>query len=251
MPKIHDIAWRRLLRHWHRRAGAFSALILLPIAMTGIPLNHAEFLGLNQHSTPAFLARLVGHQVLAPNQAYAANPNLLVSHCERHIYLNDQPLIAAGSAVVGAEFIQGLLIIAEANKLHLFDASSHELIESIQAESLPAAMTGLSTVGNALWLHTSTGIYEANEEYLQFQAVKDVAERPRQPLSIDKKLAEAIAHKELGSSLSWTSFLTILHSGQIFGSLGRYLSDLAGLALIYLAFSGSWLWFRAARRHGA
>lgn len=252
MPsKKNDIAWRRILRHWHRRAGAFSALILLPIAITGIPLNHASELGLDQQYTPALMARMVGHQVLPPKSGFQITENQWVSQCERHIYLNEQPLFRSQTELVGAELIDGILLVAEPAALHLLDAESGELIESIPAASLPVTIRGLSVVENRLHLHGPHRVAVANEDFLAFETAAASSSQARLASTLSGELASNIAAIELGHSLSWTNFLTILHSGQIFGQFGRYLTDLAGLALIYLALSGSWLWFRAARRHGA
>jgi len=45
-----------------------------------------------------------------------------------------------------------------------------------------------------------------------------------------------------GSGLSWERLLLDLHSGRLFGSVGVFIIDLAGIALLLIALSGVWVW---------
>ena len=47
-----------------------------------------------------------------------------------------------------------------------------------------------------------------------------------------------------GGAQAWVSYLHHLHSGEEFGPLGTAISILSGLALIFFAFSGLWMYTR-------
>jgi uncharacterized iron-regulated membrane protein len=49
------------------------------------------------------------------------------------------------------------------------------------------------------------------------------------------------------SARSWVGYLHHLHSGEEFGPVGTYLSILSGLALIFFAVSGLWMYIRMFR----
>ena len=55
------------------------------------------------------------------------------------------------------------------------------------------------------------------------------------------------------SAAAWTSFFHHLHAGEEFGPIGTALSMLSGLALLFFAFSGLWMYlqmFRARNGNG-
>jgi len=56
-----------------------------------------------------------------------------------------------------------------------------------------------------------------------------------------------------GGMREWVGFLHHLHSGEAFGPLGTAISMLSGLALLFFAFSGLWMYLRMwgtrKRRH--
>jgi uncharacterized iron-regulated membrane protein len=50
-----------------------------------------------------------------------------------------------------------------------------------------------------------------------------------------------------GGAKAWSGFIKELHSGEEFGPLGTALSIMSGLALMFFAFSGLWMYIQMFR----
>ena len=66
--KIHYI---RIIRRWHARVGAFAALFLALLVLSGLALNHVEVLKLDKiEISYPWLMRWYGIDAVGPNQGY-------------------------------------------------------------------------------------------------------------------------------------------------------------------------------------
>lgn len=91
------------------------------------------------------------------------------------------------------------------------------------------AVTGVLTQGARLYASTEPRPAQSSA------AVAPATEAPRPPPSPTRQFIH---------------FVTDLHSGEQFGVTGQLISLVAGLALLFLAFSGLWMYIQMYRRRG-
>ena len=66
--------------------------------------------------------------------------------------------------------------------------------------------------------------------------------------SLDEDEYEQLLVAYRGNGLKLERVILDLHSGRIFGDYGVYLMDAAAIALLWLSFSGLWVWNSRRRK---
>lgn len=241
MTRQHTLRERfRSLYLWHRWLGLLAAVFVLLLASTGILLNHAHDLGLDQntvHST--WLLDAYGIQAPAP-RSYAAGAHW-VSAVGQRVYLDERE-IADDTALHGALFNGQLIAVVLDHAIALFTLDG-VLIEDMPTPA-PVLAAARSSTG-ALLIRTATGWWQADNQFLTWSALDTTTPRfAIQPAAAPTVLQTALLQHYRGTALSWERVLLDLHSGRLFGVLGRYVMDAAGVLLILLALSGIMVWWQ-------
>jgi uncharacterized iron-regulated membrane protein len=65
-----------------------------------------------------------------------------------------------------------------------------------------------------------------------------------QPATPSAERAEQIGAAALGRAINWERVLLDFHSGRILPTVGRYLADLTALCILYMCFTGIFVWVR-------
>ena len=133
---------------WHRRLGIAAALLVLLLAVTGLLLNHANRLGIDQTEVSAnWLLRWYGYPPVQAPLAFRAGEHW-VAWSGTRLYLDAQPVIPTDAAPAGTAVLSdGLMAVAFADALLLLSPQG-EVVERIGSESLPGTLLRVGHTGD-------------------------------------------------------------------------------------------------------
>lgn len=228
----------------HRRMGLISALFVLLLSITGLLLHYTNALGLDQAAVGSpLLLNWYGIEAPQPEIAFEAD-NKLVVQIERTLFLAERPLAGEYSELVGIASAPFGFVIATADEL-LLTTEAGELIEVLSAEhGLPQPLTALSSTSQQLVLRAGDSVFSADLDSLDFNEIVAVETGWSEPALIPEALAERLTQQYAASLISWERVLLDLHSGQLFGAIGRILVDVMAVLFILMAITGVWIWSR-------
>lgn len=233
--------WQR----WHRTAGLAVAVFVLLLAVSGVMLNHADALGLRQsHVASDWLLDWYGIEPPAPPTAFAAGTHWVTRIGER-IYLDRREIADSANALIGALMHQDDIVVALDDRL-LILSDAGETIEILGgAEGVPAGMRAIGTgAGGQIVIDAAHGQYRADLETPAWTEGESAEATWAAPAPAPGDLIADLLKAYRGSGLSSERVLLDLHSGRLFGSIGAWIVDLAGLLFLFLAASGAWMWLR-------
>jgi hypothetical protein len=235
----------RLLRLLHRYGGLSAALLVIVISLTGLLLNHTERLGLaNMRVQSTWLLNWYG--IKPPlMQTYALN-DIYVSHAGQRLYLNSTRLNGNFSRLCGAARIGDLVIISVDARLVLLetDGTLVEVLDTVHG--IPGNICQIGVYNQQLVVDTGAGQWRADSTLSQWEEFQ--ADRMRVDWTATRdlpvKLRAALLEDQRGDGLSLEQVILDIHSGQIIGMAGPWLSDAFAIVFILLALSGVWMWFK-------
>jgi len=236
-------------RRLHRSLGAGAAVFILFMALSGIAINHARSLGLDQHHvSQSFLLSWYGIDEPAQIHSVLVGDGWL-SFTGAHVYFNGKylsPLTGGVGAINNAD----LIIAAGSHELLLIDRAGRLIERSAWNRQDSGSIESIGLLENGLTVIKSDGsFWMADAELLQWRpldhtfAVQTWSEWTGEP----DEISQAITTHYRGTSLSMEQLFLDLHSGRIFGTAGTLVYDLLALVVGFLAISGVVLWFRGQR----
>ncbi|HEC18994.1 MAG TPA: hypothetical protein ENI97_06580 [Gammaproteobacteria bacterium] len=237
---------------WHRRIGVTVALFVILLTVTGIIINHGHGLGLDKsYVQNRLLLDWYGIRAPAAGDAYRVDDHWVVQLGER-VYLASADKITElpgnGGALRGAVTLGEVFVIAREGELILLTPEG-ETIERIgNAGGLPAGLQNIGVENGALVLKAAHGLYTTDDSFLDWQHTEIGGKPWQQPQALPEPIYQRLAARYRGHGLTLERTLLDLHSGRILGDWGVWLMDAAALAMLLLALSGVWVWWRRQRR---
>ncbi|MDT8450717.1 MAG: PepSY domain-containing protein [Wenzhouxiangellaceae bacterium] len=246
------------LPRWHRWTGLVLGLPAVLLAVTGIAVNHADRLGLVERSVTS-RALLEWYGVEPPDDAVAFDAGgTPVSQLGTVTFIDGRRLAGAravpfGGRLVGAVRIDPVTVIALAEGLLLTDPAGRIIDRIPAAEWGSGGITGLGrTARSGVALRLERGQVRSDPKMLEWHAPAEGAADPDwvRPVPVTPALEQTMREAWSAGALSWERVMLDLHSGRLFGSLGPLLMDLVALALVALAATGAWTWWKRRRGSG-
>lgn len=236
------------LLQFHRWIGLAASLLVLLLAISGIALEHSEQLRLDQR----YLTQpwVLNHYGIKPDSITQYRvKDYSLAHAGNRIYLDGVPTAVESSLLCGAVKIAMGFAICLGEGLALIDAEG-ALVEHLETDlSLPAPATGIGqTSSQQVVLLSHDGNWLADSDFLLWQPYPDQPSIVSQSSAPAAALRYKIEAHNISHEISWERVLLDLHSGRLLGSWGVYLMDLAALAMIFLACSGVWVWWKRSFR---
>lgn len=234
-------------RLYHRQMGILMALFLVLLTVTGIVLNHALELDLDRSYIPESLAAVIygadGSEVII----FTDDDDYVIWTNDR-VYWRQTLVGSLDGTLIGSVRLNGELVVASASEIVLITPDG-QVAERISASFLPGELSGLGmSAEGRLVLGSNGSAFEASADLTIFSEFDGEMTYSRPLEDAPRSLADFLTQIDQTRTVSWQRFLSDLHTGRIFGSLGPFFFDLVALLLLSLATTGIVLWVRVRRR---
>lgn len=236
--------WSLRLARWHRWAGFTAALFVLVLSLTGLLLQHAPALGLDRAPIgSATLARWLGFEA-SPVTAFRAGDRWILGN-GRGLWQGRSRIAAVDAPPAGAVSAGPGLVVAAGGDLYLFDDRGRLLEHMRAGGGLPGAVQRLGRGnGDRVVVEAAGRIWQPGSDWLAFEPHDDNTISWSEPQAPPAELARLVRERELAAAVTWERLLLELHSGRLGGRAGMIVMDLAAIALLLLAATGLYLWWR-------
>lgn len=228
------------LRHRiHRTTGILAGLVLVYLAGTGVPLQWTDSLNLgSRHVTSSLLLDWYGIQ--PPNSGVRSSDAYFVGQL---LFLDRVP-VAEADSFQGAVPLAPIQVLAAGPRLLLVPVDDPPAAESIR---LSGRAIRIGRAAERVIIETTEGLRSLDPvtfELVRIDASPEAVEWASLT-PVEGPELEGLAAAARQRVLTLERLLQDLHSGRAFGSIGLWIVNLASLALIVLAATGLWMWWRS------
>lgn len=229
--------YRRLLINLHHTIGAYVAVWLLFMALSGIVLNHPAWFKLDNIALSYPFFRNLYHLNLDQNiPAFKSQGNWL-SQIDRKLFLNGRAIDIDASKLSGLVSLpSATLIIADGSVLSL-SPQGDVLRAYFPDEDFTGEAIKIGQYQNQIYIQTQAGnfIFQAQ----QWQAVTSLSKvHWSQEVNLNPAQLEQLNREFFAQTLHLQRIISDLHNGSFWGPATKIINDFAALALIFLAISG-------------
>lgn len=232
---------------WHRRLGLIAIVFIIVLSITGIMLNHTEPMSLDEKAIDnSWLLDWYGLNPQSASISFGADSHV-ITQWDEQIFFDNQPLMHSQQRLRGAAGLDGMLVAALNNSVLLVTPTG-ELIERIDTQTEFTDIRQVGVEHQRLVVETiDNQYYRADEQVIVWQKIDTRDSMWSRPVDIDESLKQQLLELYRGRGLSLERVILDLHSGRIFNAQwGIYIMDASALVMLWLAFSGLWVW--ASRR---
>lgn len=242
------------MRTWtrgsHRVLGMVLLLPLTIVCITGLILNHTVDLDLsNRHTNADWIQKRYGMSLDGEPQAFGLDGKAHAASWDGQLFFR-QEIVADSSPLVGAVPLRDGTAVVTATAVHYFGLDG-ELIETIGSITLPpdAIIRAGRTKDLELVLGTETGNFTSDANLLGFApsaAGQEIAWSDKvTPSAADLKQWKTAFS---GNGIPLDRVILDLHSGRLFGAIGKWIYDLTVIGVLILSVTGFILFLRTRRR---
>ena len=238
---------QRLIRHlraWHRKLGIITAVFIIFLAITGMMINHANWLSLDISSVKnSWLLNYYG--IKAPNDVrFYADKKISVT--DNYVWLDDKLLFESTTAVISAAKFQQFYLIVSSDQISLYSHQG-ELVDQLDSASgVPDNILALAINNQHIIVKTDDNIMQTDSDFFTWQTVTGDNFNWIKPEDASNTAKQSTILQFKSQFLSWEQVLLDAHSGRIFSQAGVFVSDIIALLLIMLSVSGIYIWLRYA-----
>ncbi len=233
---------------WHRRAGLLAIVLVVILAITGIMLNHTETIKLDENYVESgWLLNWYGLEPAGEAISYNINGHR-IAQWDNQLFFDDQTIMSSQQILRGVMQAEQFIVIALDSEIILL-SNEGELIERMPTGATFSSIIRLGTKYQRATIETAdTLFYMADEHMLDWDitSADDISWSATSELN-EQQLA-SLRESFRGKGLSMERVVLDLHSGRILGSWGIYLMDAAAIALLWLSFSGWWVWWSRRKK---
>lgn len=229
---------------WHRRTGLTAIVLVIILAITGIMLNHTESLELDEtYVESSILLNWYGLEPDGDIVSFRINGHRL-SIWDEQVFFDNKPVARTTQTLHGAVWAEQLVIAAFDTEIYLL---THEgaLVERVPTSQSFSGIQRLGLKYQRPVIETADPLYYiADEHILDWDVIINEDIEWSIQTRLDNEQINELRHAFRGNGLNMERVILDLHSGRIFGQYGIYLMDAAAVALLWLSFSGWWVWWR-------
>jgi uncharacterized iron-regulated membrane protein len=235
------------LLRWHRRIGLTSALFVILLVVTGIPLHHASQLNLTESTVQQdWLLDFYGIEQPTQLTVFKVDDHRVIQ-MEDAIYLDQHYVVNRQSKLIGAVADSGMLIAVTRHHFLLMSPQG-ELIDQVE---LPIRAEAIARHNGSVYLSNGQQVYQllnsldgVEKVEVDHRSLPWIASSELSADLLSAELKQKVAQDFRSRSLNWERVLLDLHSGRLFGGWGPWIMDIAGLLFLVMAISGVWIWSR-------
>jgi hypothetical protein len=248
----------RHLREWHRKLGIIAAFFLIFLSLTGIALNHTDFLALaHKPINNPWLLKHYGIKPPVDVRFYATNPSrgLDKNGTEQQILLTDnfiwlanELLLESDEPIISLGSFKTFIFVVTEQSLYLYTQSG-ALIDRLDSLSgLPVPIENVAVKNDAVVIQTPAGVFQTDSDFILWQkSTPSPTPQWITPIQVSSTAIELAQQKYQSQFLTVERLIVDAHSGRLFGQLGVLFMDFVALLLILLSLSGIYIWIRYAR----
>lgn len=228
------------VRRRHRWLGKTIVVFIVFLALSGIALNHGDDMGLDsRYVTWPWLLDAYGLDVPAPAASFAAGTRRATLLGER-LFLDEREVDANLATLSGMVAVEPLLVIGGERRMHVF-LGTGELVETIDlGADLPGGIDRLGVADDRVVIDSGGALWRADADVAFFEAWSpagdDIAWSQASAPGADELAALEMAYR--GRGVTVERVLLDLHSGRIFGLVGKLVLDVIAIILVVLSVSG-------------
>lgn len=235
----------RRLGLWHRRLGIAAAAVLVLLVASGLLLNHAPRLGLDQSYVQAsWLLDWYGMRAPEEPRGVALGAHW-ASELDGRVYFDGRELGPVRGRLHGAVALADTIALAVEDDLWLLTPGGQVVERLGRAHGVPEGLRALGVSRNGRLVAQATqGLFVADRELTTWRRYASAPVSWVRPGEVPPELRMELIRRFRGHGLSVERVLADIHGGRFFGDLGVWLVDLTAVACLGLALSGLWLWTR-------
>ncbi|MCW9046760.1 MAG: PepSY domain-containing protein [Gammaproteobacteria bacterium] len=228
---------------WHRRIGLAALLLIFILSITGIMLNHTEYLKLDETIVESDL--ILNWYNINPQGVpvnYKAGDSW-VSQWNQQLFFNGLNFSSHKEKLQGLVKIDDIIAIALEKFVLLID-NEGEIIELMPVTfSLPIKKIGITDNKIAL-LDTANNFYISNSDFTNWQTDELATTNWAIPFALSETQISTLKKSYRGQGLNLERVILDLHSGRLFNDKwGIYIMDISALLMMLLGISGFWVWW--------
>ena len=235
----------RALRVWHRRLGLAAAAFVLVVSVTGLMLNHAGTLRLDDIKVEtSWVLNWYGLAgVDGDGRTFRVDSNA-VSWAGGWVFWNEKPVVGGVGPLRGAVWLNEQAVLAAPREILLL-TSDGELIERFLPSTFGADMEQLGTDEGRAIVRAGTHLFSAGSDGAIWTAIPEatLATEWSAPTPVPDALAQPLNRHLRGEGLPLYRIILDIHSGHFLSHAGVLLMDGAALLLIILSLTGIWMWW--------
>ena len=248
------MAKSRSIRTWirasHRWLGVLLLLPLTIVCITGLILNHTVDLKLSSRKTSVdWIQARYGMHLQGEPEAMGFDGKAYAATWDGKIFYQKQ-ILEDTTPLIGAVPLRDGTAVVTASAVHYFGLDG-ELIETLDSLTLPG--TPISRSGRTrdleLVLETPAGTFISDENLLEFTKA-DTGREIDWSGVVTAKESDLETWKSAfsGDGIPLDRLILDLHSGRFFGTVGKWIYDLATVGVLLLSATGFVLFLRTRRR---
>lgn len=233
---------------WHRRIGLLALVLVIVLAITGILLNHTEQLALDENYVQSSL--VLDWYGLEPDGEPVSYPvdQHIITQWQHQLFFDNSVITTNAQSLRGAIRAEQFIVIAFDSEILLLSKQG-ELVERIPTGTSFSNTRRLGMKYLRPVIETAEPMYYmADEHIIDWDIISNEDISWSEPAIIDQAQRDALLQAFRGKGLSMERVMLDVHSGRIFGSFGVYVMDAAAIALLWLSFSGLWVWWRRRQK---
>ena len=242
--------WSRLLHRW---AGVVLMVPLVIACVTGMILNHTVDLDLsNRHTSAPWIQERYGMELDGEPEAFGLEGKAYAASWDGRLFHRSHLIDDEEAALVGAVPLRDGTAVVTASSVHYFGLDG-ELIETLSSATLPAAP--IARAGRSpdltLVIETPDGTFNSDENLLDFTPTP-AGQQTAWSTSVTPSETDKQTWKTTfsGDGVPLDRVLLDIHSGNIFGTVGKWIYDLTVIGVLILSATGFVLFLKSRRRKG-
>ncbi len=240
------MAKQRTLRLWHRRLGLTAAAFVLVLSVTGLMLNHADRLQLNEIKIDTgWVLDWYGLAGVSEDSRTFRVGAEAVSWAEGWVFWNEQPLVGGVAPLRGGVQLNDMVGLAAPREILLLTRDG-QLIERFLPSTFGTDIEQLGiTDGRGAIVSAGEGLFSSGPDGSLWTALPKTALVVdwSAPERVPDQLASSLNQHLRGQGLPLYRIILDLHSGHFFSQAGVWFMDAAAVLLILLSLTGVWIWW--------
>ena len=232
---------RQRFRRGHRWVGASVVVFVVFLAISGITLNHATDLGLDQRYVSwSWLLDAYGIESPQPTASFSDAGNRATLLGER-LFLNGRDTGQRVTSLAGVVVIDPLVLAAGSHTARLF-MTEGDLVEAIDLSAiLPGPIERIGRVNARAIIQSNDQLFRSDSEISVFEPWDGNPSTDVKWSMASSPDAEEVAALDTawrGRGVTIERVILDLHSGRLFSLPGTLFMDLVALCMIVLGLSG-------------